>query len=143
VSSAAESGITMAYGLQPPPQRLNPAAGLKFRQYKSTAAFNFHCLPFAWFIFFQKKGWCQDTFGPVVKHVMLLNVRFVPKMCLIMAQMCLGSNDMCPGFTRHILIRHRADIQKKCSIIFVLAAFKTCCCWFNFWALHCREQCFF
>jgi hypothetical protein len=45
---------------------------------------------------------------------MLLSVRFVSKMCLIMG---LGSNGMYPGFARHILIRYRADIRKKCSIL--------------------------
>jgi hypothetical protein len=32
--------------------------------------------------------------------------------------------------------RHIKEMQHT----FVLPAFKTCC-WFNFWALHCREQC--
>ncbi len=48
---------------------------------------------------------------------MLLGVRFLARMCLIMAQMCLDSNHMCHGFTRHILIGRWAAIQKKCSIL--------------------------
>jgi hypothetical protein len=106
----------MAYTLQPappPPPLINPPAGLKFRQYKSTAAFNFSLSARSLIYIFPKKRVMPTHIWACYASCCWFRTQNV----LIMAQMCLGSNDMCPGFTRQHLVRHRADIQKKCSIL--------------------------